>query len=386
MVEIRPIESKADQDAYRALAKYCFVDTGWVDRAIPQPADIAAEIGVFEDGRLTTALITNALVCNLFGEEHGMSGIGAVASWPQDRGKGHVRALMRHALLKDREEGRTVSSLYPFKFSFYAKLGYGSIGGFAVFRFSPLDIRKLPPLKGAWTPFDGTERAFGDYRTVASAWASRYDFACLPARLSAERLCDSLAFSKESCYLYASGGKPKAMIRYGMTPIGPHAKRMDVRKAAWTDAEGVQAVFHFLALHRDQVPEIEWRGKRDISVHLLTVEPRVQCSLTWDWMARPVDLPRLLADRAKADGFGGRAEFSVVDDLVESNSGAYRVEGGSVSHAAKPAENPIDMPLLSSLLFGGLTYEEAAFAGLQLPEGVRALFAHPRPIWLSEMF
>jgi predicted acetyltransferase len=387
MIEIRPIESRQDQESYRALARYCFVDTtGWVDQIIPLPEDLAGEYGAFEDGRLTTALISNSYVCSLFGKEHKMSGIGAVASWPQDRGKGHVRSLMHHAMRKDHGEGKTVSTLYPFKYSFYNKFGYGSIGGFALYKLAPLDIRQLPPLKGEWIVFDCSEEMLGDYKAVVSAWASHFDFACLPASYTPERIRGILNLSKEHCYLYRSGGETKAMIRYALTVIGPYAKRLEVRKSAWTDVEGFGAIFSFLGTHRDQIPEIEWRAKRDLPVHLMTKEPRIQCSLSWDWMARPLDLPRLLADKAEAEGFDGRTEFSVVDDVIESNTGAYRVENGKVTRTARPADNPIDMPVLSSLLFGGMTYTEAVSAGHALSPQHRELFSRRRPIWLSEMF
>jgi predicted acetyltransferase len=387
MMEIRLVESRQDQDSYRALARYCFVDTtGWVDRIIPLPNDLATEYGAFEDGRLTTAIISYSYLCNLFGKKHPMSGIGAVATWPQDRGRGHVRSLMHHIMRKDHEEGKTVSALYPFKFAFYGKFGYGSLGEFAVYRFSPLDIRQLPPSKGEWIVFDCSEQMLADYKAVVSAWALQFDFACFPEDYTVERIRGTLDFNKEHCYLFRSGGAIKAMIRYTLTVVGQHAKRLDVRKAAWTDAEGFAAIFGFLSLHRDQIPEIEWKAKRDLPVHLMTREPRIQCALSWDWMARPLDLPRLLADRVEAEGFDGRAEFSVLDDVIESNTGAYLVESGKVKRTGPPGENPIDMQLLSSLLFGGMTYSEAVTAGYALSPGVQELFSHRRPIWLSENF
>jgi predicted acetyltransferase len=387
MTEIRRIESRQDLDSYKALMRYCFVDTtGWADVTVPAPEDIAKSYGVFDDGRLTTAMISNSFQCNLFGKNHPMSGIGCVASWPEDRGKGHVRTLMHHVIKADHGEGKTVSSLYPFKYSFYNMFGYGSIGGFAVYKFSPLDIGKLPPMKGEWIFFDGSDAMVEEYKNIIAAWASSFDFACVPAAHTADRVRGMLDFSKEKCCLFKSGGKITAMIRYGMTVIDTHAKRLEVRKAVWRDWEGFRAIFQFLALHRDQIPEIEWRAKRDLPVHLMTKEPRVQCLLSWDWMARPLDMAGLLADRLAADGFDGSAELSVVDDVIESNTGTYRIGNGKVKHAANTGTNLIDMPLLSSLLFGGMTYEEAVAAGHALSPRLQPLFARHRPIWLSEMF
>ena len=176
------------------------------------------------------------------------------------------------------------------------------------------------------------------------------------------------------------------MIRYGLSATGPHAKRLDMRKSAWTDAAGFRAIFHFFRLHRDQIPEIEWRTARDIPVHFMTKEPRVQCRLIRDWMARPLDLQRLLQDRVEAEAFDGRAEFSVHDEIIESNTGTYLVEKGKVLRSPRTAGGIIEMPLLSSLLFGGLTYSEAVMAGYAPPASLRDLFARRRSVWLSENF
>jgi predicted N-acetyltransferase YhbS len=57
-----------------------------------------------------------------------MAGVGVVTVSPTHRQKGVAAALMTHALRSARERGDVASALYPFRFSFYQKLGYGASG------------------------------------------------------------------------------------------------------------------------------------------------------------------------------------------------------------------------------------------------------------------
>ncbi len=387
MSEIRLIESPRERDAYKELSRYCFVDTvGWTDRFLPASAKDGAAYGVFEGDRLLAALLSRSFQCVLFGKTHGMAGIGAVATWPEERAKSHVRELMKHAIRKDREGGKTVSSLYPFKFSFYEKFGYGYIGAWSIHKFSPSDIKILPAPKGEWAAFDDSPGMRGGYRDVFSRWAQSFDFACLPAEDAPEKLRALLDTNKEFCYLYRASDGVKAILRYVLVVTGPFSKRMEVRKAAWTDAEGFQALFHFFKKHRDQVPEIEWRTWKDLPVYHMMNEPRIYCAMSRDWMARPLDLPKLLAQRIESEGFRGHAELSVSDDIIESNTGTYLIEDHKVKRIPQTGGSPMELPLLSRLLFGGMSYQEAVLAGHAPDPSLEPLFSRQRPVWLTEMF
>jgi predicted acetyltransferase len=387
MSEIRVIETRPEREAFRELARYCFVDTvGWIDRVPPAGAREGAAYGVFEGDRLLSALISRNYACSLFGETAGMAGISAVATWPEERGKSRVSELMAHAIRRDREEGKSVSSLYPFKFSFYEKYGYGFVGESSLYRFSPYDVRGLTPPGGEWAAFDGSPEMFGGYLDVFSRWARSFDFACLPALDSRDELRAQLDADKEHCYLLRTAREVKAVLRYALVVTGPFSKRMEVRRAAWTDAEGFRGIFHFFVKHRDQVPEIDWRTCGGLGLHHMTGEPRIYCAVSRDWMARPLDLPGLLARRAEAEGFKGPAEISITDDLIESNTGTYLIEDGGVKLIRRKGGDTIGLPLFSSLLFGGMTYREAVLAGHVLEPALEPLFARRRPVWLTERF
>lgn len=69
-----------------------------------------------------------------------MAGYAAISTDPKYRRKGYVRDLMRFCHERNREEGRVVSCLYPFRESFYERMGYVTFPQQwqAVFKADPL--------------------------------------------------------------------------------------------------------------------------------------------------------------------------------------------------------------------------------------------------------
>jgi predicted acetyltransferase len=83
------------------------------------------------------------MTINVRGTVLPMGGVGGVSTMPAGRRKGHVRALMTQAFAHMREDGQPVSALYPFRESFYERLGYA---GWPRPRYTTLNPSDLLPL------------------------------------------------------------------------------------------------------------------------------------------------------------------------------------------------------------------------------------------------
>lgn len=64
------------------------------------------------------------MTLNVRGKVMPMGGVSGVCSMPIARRGGHVRALMNHSIHAMHADGQPVSTLYPFKTSYYEKFGY----------------------------------------------------------------------------------------------------------------------------------------------------------------------------------------------------------------------------------------------------------------------
>lgn len=114
---------------------------------------------VVEDGnRIVGSATVLAMTCSLNGVDLPCAGVAAVAVLQEERQTGAGSALMAEVVRNCREEGFAMSSLYPFRESWYRRFGYITAG----FRHkitcptdrlprieAPLAVRLLPTLPAA---------------------------------------------------------------------------------------------------------------------------------------------------------------------------------------------------------------------------------------------
>jgi predicted acetyltransferase len=79
------------------------------------------------DGQIVASLVIYPLTAWVRGQRMALAGIGSVAVSPEHRRRGVGEAFMRSVLRELRQTGRALSVLYPFRGSYYRKLGYGVI-------------------------------------------------------------------------------------------------------------------------------------------------------------------------------------------------------------------------------------------------------------------
>lgn len=81
-------------------------------------------IGAFEGNELIGQLLVLPLNMTLRGQNIEMGGIGFVATYPEHRNKGVMKAIMIESLEQMRNHGQTISVLAPYSTSFYRYFGW----------------------------------------------------------------------------------------------------------------------------------------------------------------------------------------------------------------------------------------------------------------------
>jgi predicted acetyltransferase len=79
---------------------------------------------MFEDGVPASVTVSTDMLQNVRGKLYAESGIWAVSTAPAARRSGYCRRLMSAQFSAARDAGQAFSCLYPFRESFYEKLGY----------------------------------------------------------------------------------------------------------------------------------------------------------------------------------------------------------------------------------------------------------------------
>ncbi len=97
----------------------------------------------FEGENPVAVVASTPMIQNIRGVLFPVSGIWGVSTSPAARRKGYCRQAMQSLLSSDWESGKTFSNLYPFRESFYERMGYV---GFPLTKIARLNTLSLEPL------------------------------------------------------------------------------------------------------------------------------------------------------------------------------------------------------------------------------------------------
>ncbi|GCE20023.1 GNAT family N-acetyltransferase [Dictyobacter kobayashii] len=154
---IRQLQRDEIPEITRLLTSYAFRSTPSLpERATWQQEmaylDEATHFAVFADKQPVASAASSPIIQNIRGQFYPGGGLWAVTTHPAGRRKGYARAMLTALLARLHEDGCAISVLYPFRESFYTRLGYTAFQQPKVVRFSPVGLQPLlkKELDGMW--------------------------------------------------------------------------------------------------------------------------------------------------------------------------------------------------------------------------------------------
>ncbi len=176
-IEVREVHSEESLTTARLVADYAFgaspskpADEEERRRALRFRGNARTLVAFDGDQPLATATLL-PMTQNVRGMVVPMGGVAAVATLPAARRLGYVRRVFTDLYTGMREAGMPVSALYPFRASFYERLGYA---GFPAPRFATLDPADLAPLVRMGKPGRVESRSMADGFDAWRAFLTRY--------------------------------------------------------------------------------------------------------------------------------------------------------------------------------------------------------------------
>ena len=126
---IRQIEGEEMRDIVYLLDNYAFSPTPPFPNREEWDARMQTRKGplyyaLFEDQTAVAVAVCPMLTQNVRGKLFKMLGYAGISTHPGARRNGYIRQIVRHTLADLRPLDRPVSCLYPFRESFYQRLGY----------------------------------------------------------------------------------------------------------------------------------------------------------------------------------------------------------------------------------------------------------------------
>ena len=219
--------------------------------------------GVFDDGHLVGVLRVHDYVMNVFGLQLPMKGLGGVAVGLCDKKNKIARDLVRWFLEHSHAQGAAWTSLYPFRASFYARMGFGSGPPMHRFHLSPESV----PLHAQAPP--------ARYLCAQDRPAIEACFARVQARthgafqLDARTAKGLVPSETQRLVGVEHEGRLEAYMNFGFgakDSANPLLHDLEVLQWSWETTRGLHGLMNFLRKQADQVRRIR----------LLTQDPYLQ--------------------------------------------------------------------------------------------------------------
>ncbi|MEO5511254.1 MAG: GNAT family N-acetyltransferase [Longimicrobiales bacterium] len=361
----------------------------------------------WKDDRVVAALQLHPVRQWIGGKLLPVAAVGTVSIAPTHRKQGLAADLMTAALRAAHDRGDVGSSLYPFRSSFYQKLGYGQSGEALQYQIAP---SLLPDSDERMSvELIDTDEGRAEVLSYYGAWAREQT-----GQLErTTRLWTHLADAADHAlvgYRPSPGAPLEGYALVAYRPDLPRAERyIEVEELVWTTPGARRGLYGWLASLADQWDRVVIRALpshrlgdwiREVRLPVLGVPLwglwRPGAALMMGTMFRLVNAEAAFEDRPAAGSVSVGLE--VVDDQLSSNAGSWRLlcDGGRASLTRTGASSVdatlrLDVSTLSRLFVSSLKATDALTAGLLecdnasvLPQ-LDAALALPEP-WTFDRF
>jgi predicted acetyltransferase len=404
-VEIRAATDE-ELGAFRRIAAYAFADQQRDPEASKVPP-IRPEwtTCAFVDGRMAATFLAFPFRMHLNGRRVDVAGISMVATLPEFRRRGLLRAIILQSSREQRERGQSLAILWASYAAIYQRFGYSLATTWAKYTFDPryVGLREegtgggrveLLPLDEA-LPY--MQAVYGEVAARRSLMLERIG----PMWNLRLRPRDEKAPPIYLAVHRNAQGEPTGYLSYQTRPdlqLGQPApdQVMTVGEFMASDLDAYRGLWSYLRAH-DLVREVHLNNiaEDDLAPQLL-LEPRQLRRRTGDgiWM-RVLDVERALPQRHY--GEPGELCIEIRDDRqCDWNEGRWLLEtegeSARVSRTTRTADLTMSIHALAPLLAGHRSATELARAGLVearqaavLPRADR-LFATPHRPWCCDDF
>jgi predicted acetyltransferase len=385
-IKVRQIHGKDVFDIIHWLPSYAFSPSPPLfdkekRREIIQQRKGVTYYALFEDGVPVACAASAPMTQQVRGALFGMGGVLDVVTLPAARRKGYSRRVLARLFAAIREDERPFSSLYPFRESFYERLGYVTFPQYRKIQLAPSAL--LPLL----------DRDLGgqvDLTLIGDGYDAYLDYVHkLQRHVHGMAVFDARdeALIKRNNYWLAFAmvdGQAVGMMQYDLRGEEVAEFKLRAPRFYYHTSQGRYLLLAWIARHVDQATEVE-----------LSLPP-FERPATWladlDVVPRPIfraPMARVL-DVARIGGMQtgpGRFSARIADPFCPWNEGAFQFETLDGTLHVSPAGGAgcdLAIQAVAALVYGTHDPEDFAIRGwgdpsLELQAVMREMFPPMQP-------
>ncbi len=324
-----------------------------------------------------------------------MAGIGGVATLPQYRKRGGVRACFEHALPDMYQSGAVFSYLYPFSTAFYRKFGYELA---CVRNRYKCRLHYMPkrPVEGSCHLLEPGQDLLPDIQSVYAAWQARYNLMTIDSGVDYRWVLEADPFrDREYTYVYRdASGQAKGFMTYAPV-VDAGDRTLSCSRFSFVDAEGFDGLIGLLQTLAADHTHILFMLPTDIELGALLPEwsfDAVACTRQTNGMVRVVHVEKAL-EMARMRGEGSLV-LEISDAQIAQNNGRFRVrfaphKPNEVSRTDDAPDVTLTIQAFSRLICG--RYDLSALpwltdVRLDCPVEKAAQVFYQKPMFISRYF
>jgi predicted acetyltransferase len=304
---------------------------------------------VFENNMPVSVAVSTPMTQNMRGKLFPVSGVWGVSTLPSARRKGYCRRTMAAVLRADRERGMVFSNLYPFRESFYERLGYVA---FPLTKIAKLTSASLSPLLKMETGGEIELKLIGDaydtYREYLAEMRPQTHGMAFFDYVDRGRANRNLLWAS----LAKFDGKLEGLMLYNVQGTEVTKYNFVAYRFYYRTSRARYLMLNWMARHVDQAEHIEiWLAADEypelwLSDLQIKIEPAIRPA-----MNRVLDVEKL----SGMDVGEGSFVVQVIDPLCPWNEGAWQFEssGGKLQvRKTSKAESQLKVQGLTALIAG----------------------------------
>lgn len=369
-IEIRLLDIEEAIEIFHFLSSYAFTPTPplpdfekFSERLMNREG--AKYYAVFENNKpQTIGCETTPFNQNLRGKLFKMAGVASVASHPAARRKGYVLKLMRYMYKEFMQNRYAVSCLYPFKESFYQRMGYITLPQSKKIKFNSSVLRPIlyMDLEGSYdlVPF---EDGYNAYRTYTEAYQMQAHGMAL-FTISQEK---AAKFHQAWLVFAKYNNETVGVMNYTLNDKIMN-QTMNANDFLFSNSHGKFMLLNWIARHIDQVGKVVISIRPDQGGENFFTDIRPEYEGVFRApMARIINIPAL-AGLPVGDG---QITIQINDPDCEWNSGIWEFKSDAGQLTISKSENPdcmLTIHGLTALVYGVYDPDEFELRGWGYPD------------------
>lgn len=341
--------------------------------ADPEKDDATHWAAFDEDGEMMSTFTVSDFTVQFDGSPCKMGGIGGVATLPQYRRRGGIRACFREALPDMYGSGYDFSYLYPFSTAYYRKFGYEN----CVQKYGwTVDLSLLNPPKegGSFRLAEKGCPMTAEIRALDAIWESHYNMMVLHGDEDYDwtRKCDPAVKQDFTYVCFDAAGKPNAYTTFRLANE-PDGRNLVCSRFCFADKGGFDELMRLYKSLSSDHRFVKFSTPANPAMQYFMPEwslGAVSWSVQSAGMVRAVNVKSVL-EKARYIG-SGTVCVAVQDSQIPENNDSFAVTfaDGRAESVTRGGEADVVMtvPTFSALIAGVWDFAEArgALPGLEV--------------------